>query len=311
MDGTILPPSYFTFYSIKDELERDPGRYLHNKWRYKIDLFREFLNIFGEFPENSSFESVSSILAAYHELTSQAYPTVPPPGHPELAHDVFPLWKALPGNEAPLPQPSGAPGRRITQHPSTTTSVTPKTRRPPKAKRTNTGDTRTARAVPTELMTGLLPPASPQLTNGDDLEEVIFLKEIISLKDHLPQGRPRDGENTPMNLSNPPPDKDAPIPRRTWSKGIIKSRKTCNQLLKTRQMEEVIFLKEVITLKDNTASLEDDTLGGNFQDPEATPLPNQPTLPSRSPPGTFLRLSRAKEESREKRHPLRSTWPLS
>ena len=211
-------PSYFRFHSIKEELERDPGRYVQDKWRYKVDLLREFRNVFGGFPENSSFDSVSDILAAHHELNGQAYPTVPPPGHPELACKVFPLWKALPSNEAPPPQPSNTPGRRVTQRPPTTTSTTPNTKRPPKTKRTNTGSTRTTRTAPTELTTNPLPPAPLQPTNGDNPGEVVFLEEVIALGDHLPQGRPRDHTNNPPDLSTPPPGRSVLIPRRTWSK---------------------------------------------------------------------------------------------
>ena len=63
------------FLSVSEALKHDPKRYLpvdKNGWKMELDARREFLHTFGEHPENPTFETVSRILAGYHEKQRMA-----------------------------------------------------------------------------------------------------------------------------------------------------------------------------------------------------------------------------------------------
>ena len=170
-------PSYFRFHSTQEEMERNPSRHIRNQWRYKANLLREFQNVFGGFPENTSPNSVSDFLTAHCELSGQTHPTLPPPGYPEFARNIAPPWR---------------------------TSPAPNHKRNPKARRTNTDPPKTARMISTETATNSLPPTLSQPADEDDPKEVTFLEEIVSIRDHPPRKRTQDYTRNPPDLSTPP-----------------------------------------------------------------------------------------------------------
>ena len=46
-----------------------------DKWSFELDRHREFRHIFGEIPKNATYDTISDILAGYHEIrrrTSEA-----------------------------------------------------------------------------------------------------------------------------------------------------------------------------------------------------------------------------------------------
>ena len=58
------------FNSVREELKHDPCRYSpldENGWKLVLDLNREFLYTFGEYPEDSTYDSLSSILRGHCE----------------------------------------------------------------------------------------------------------------------------------------------------------------------------------------------------------------------------------------------------
>ena len=58
------------FYSVSEELRHDPNRYSPletNGWKLALDLDREFLHLFGEYPKNPTHDLISSILRGHHE----------------------------------------------------------------------------------------------------------------------------------------------------------------------------------------------------------------------------------------------------
>ena len=58
------------FYSVSEELKHDPNRYSplkKNGWKLALDLNREFLHLFGEYPRNPTYGLIGSILRGYHE----------------------------------------------------------------------------------------------------------------------------------------------------------------------------------------------------------------------------------------------------